>query len=747
MVVFSEIRFNDIPEDEIYDYNVSKTISDNLSASSFEATVDNFVGKNKDYFTLNDEVTVYADNRMIQPSGNPTYQWTFNSSGTFIYDTISNRIGSCISGVQFTSAGKIGSAITLGSPAYIAISGIGSYGPGYPVSFTAWAKSPSGGVAGATMVIIGTRNAGNDLWKLGQGLGSFQFAYDSVGAGGSVMRGNVLDTNWHHYAGVYNGSNIYGYFDGVLIGSSNQVLTAGVAPADAQIGKRSDANNEYWYGQIDDLRIYEGRALTANEVAAIANKGSGTELYNNGSQLLFRGILEDISYVGQPLDEKIHLSGRDYIARLQDRTVEPEVYTNWEVGSIVQDIISKYTQNISWSGIQHPGTILPRITFKHVPVYDAIKELAGLADGNEYIFYIDNNKDFHFEPNSSVSSGYTFDNNAVSTSDFTEKRDNIFNQIWVYGDRYLDGYKETFTAGSPLGGSIFTLLYKPHNTEITVSGATIQPGGVYQMSYSTPSGLKYLVNYDDKQIIFISGTSLGAFIPSSGNQVIVNYKRLLPIVKVADDEVSKAQYGTRVKVIVDKNIKDPNTAVSVMQQQLAKYSVPEKEGNLNLQGIYNVTPGQTVVVDMPYESIDNETYDIIEASYQFNKENNLTENVMNVKLNTKMNDVTDIIKQLTLDVKKLQAADIDDSDIITRFQNTTGSVGIRQSGVEVYTRNIAGTSLILDSQVFGLLDTYTVSVESGLAFVMGNVLQGILGTSRLGGAFGAWTLIYSGGYF
>lgn len=366
--------------------------------------------------------------------------------------------------------------------------------------------------------------------------------------------------------------------------------------------------------------------------------------------------------------------------------------------------------------------IINRIVFNQTPVWDAIKQLADLTD---YQFYVDENKVLHFEPKSTSSSGETFGSGNVLQANFKERRDSVFNQVWVYGDKSLSAFKETFTAGSPVGGSIFNLLYKPSNTEITVSGAIIQPGGVYEMAYAG-SLIRYLVNYEDKQIIFTSGTSYGLNIPASGNAVIINYQRGLPIVKVGDNYASQNAYGKRVKVIVDKDIKDPQTAEDLMNSELEINSDPIKEGNLQVKGVMNLTPGQTANVNIPYHNVDNQTYNIIQADYQFSPENNLDNNVLNVKVNKKTTDLTDTMKQIILDLKKLKAGDIETGDVITRYQQTTGSFGIRQSGLVIWQIGV-GSSFILSSPVFGTLGSYTSHT---------------LGDWRTGSS-----IYYSGGYF
>ena len=281
---------------------------------------------------------------------------------------------------------------------------------------------------------------------------------------------------------------------------------------------------------------------------------------NPATTQIFLGILEDIDLKGKEEREQMTLRGRDYSARLMDRTVEPEAYNNLPAGSIVKDIIAKYTDDITTTNVVD-GLDVDRIVFNHTPVFDAIRQLAEFTD---FMFYIDNSKDLHFKEKSATKSGYTFGSGGTPLvkASFKEKRDGIYNEVWVYGDRYLDGYKETFTGDGT--GSVFTLLYSPHNTSITVDSATVQPGGIYQMSYSAGSQFNYLVNYNDKKIIFTSGTDAGDNIPGNGSSIVVDYMRDLPIVKYGDNDASIDAYGKRIKVIQDKSIKDPLTAETIL---------------------------------------------------------------------------------------------------------------------------------------------------------------------------------------
>ncbi|MBU0598838.1 LamG domain-containing protein, partial [Patescibacteria group bacterium] len=252
----------------------------------------------------------------------------------------------------------------------------------------------------------------------------------------------------------------------------------------------------------------------------------------------------------------------------------------------------------------------------------------------------------------------------------------------------------------------------------------IQPGGIFNM---TPgSEVKFLVDYDSKQIIFTSGTTQGYNIPSEGNSCVFDYMRDLPVIKMGQNHDSVEKYKKRVKIVVDKNIKDADTAELVMLSTLEQYSDPLKQGTLVLKDIYNLTPGENCNVNIPIYGINNNEYQMTEVDYNLSQDNLLRGTIMTVKLNKNLPDITDNLKDILLQLKKIQGGDISNADLITRFQLITGSFGIRQSGCSIYTIPINDSFIAGHSQnsVLGVVNPSTVgSLISGVSWV-----SGIMGT-------------------
>jgi regulation of enolase protein 1 (concanavalin A-like superfamily) len=73
---------------------------------------------------------------------------------------------------------------------------------------------------------------------------------------------------WHHVAGMYDGSNINLYLDGVLDVNLSNDTGIGTNTENLLIGENPEAAERYWDGFIDDVRVYNV-ALMEDEIAAV----------------------------------------------------------------------------------------------------------------------------------------------------------------------------------------------------------------------------------------------------------------------------------------------------------------------------------------------------------------------------------------------------------------------------------------------------------------------------------------------
>jgi len=448
------------------------------------------------------------------------------------------------------------------------------------------------------------------------------------------------------------------------------------------------------------------------------------------STTIFTGIVEKINFNGKDNKQTVALTGRDYTARLQDLFVEPVVYTDSEISTIVTNIIDNEVQDITTTNVDVTSVTLKRIAFNQNSVYDALKELAGLAGFN---FWVDANKVLNFKQKNTTPSNVSLDSTNILRNRFNTTREGMANEVWVYGDRYLSAYSESSTAGSPLGGSVFTLLSRPHNTNVSVNG-TIQRGGIFNDNSIPLSGTNYLVNFFEQQIVFVSGDTIGDSVPSSGDSVVIGYQRELPIVKTGKNQSSITAYGPKERVISDKNIKDPQTAQRLVSTILAE-SDPFKGLDISLKGWFTFSVGQTISVTLDDFGLSENNLDIISIDYDFTPENAISEKIISVKVDKKILDITDKIQDHESRLRKLEAPDISNPDILTRLEYTTGNVTVVGSTWKV--------------SAVGLGSSFLLSVAGpGTNPQAGGRLGSIIGSgiNFLGDSRGPFSVLASGGF-
>jgi len=441
--------------------------------------------------------------------------------------------------------------------------------------------------------------------------------------------------------------------------SENNNISKLMLSVDNEVGKNKDLFSE------------------GNDIIVYVDKNT-----NPPTTKIFGGVIDDVNYTGKEQTETINVTAVDYSTLLTGSTVTPITYNDDEVSIIVKNIIDNEVPDITTTNVNVTTTTLTRIAFNQTNVFDALKQLAELS--NSY-FYVDADMDLHFIEKGTTSSGQTLNDTNITKITTKNSRKPVYNRVWVYGDKVMTNITKTFIAN---GGSVVTLDYKPHNTRINITGTELLGGGIYNMVSIPSSGERYLVDYDDKRIIFTSGTVCGLNIPTSGNAGSIWYDRAKPIVKYGENAASIGSFYGKTKIIDDKNIKDPRTAVDIVNSTLDRESSKAREIIVTMDDIINLTPGHTIVVDYSNHNISSQTYDIIKTSYNLTRKTMREDSVLSVTLNKKITDVLDVLKQVLLDIKKLQAGDISQAETYTRLQNASFDVTPSVFEWEITTKSI-----------------------------------------------------------
>lgn len=173
-----------------------------------------------------------------------------------------------VNGATLVSAGleQLGNALSFdGVNDYVDVVDSSSLNPTAAIALEAWVNPTALGTAW----FVSKRVAG---------FGSPAYILDTGGTGipaTSVIIGGVTKsasaTNplavgaWTHLVGMYDGTNVKLYVNGVLIATTAATGPIDTVAASVNIGAYSNGSSYYFNGLIDEVRIYE-RALSVTEI-------------------------------------------------------------------------------------------------------------------------------------------------------------------------------------------------------------------------------------------------------------------------------------------------------------------------------------------------------------------------------------------------------------------------------------------------------------------------------------------------
>jgi len=117
---------------------------------------------------------------------------------------------------------------------------------------------------------------GDSAWRMQrvEQTDSLEFACSGLAVPGTEWGGihgkiSVNDGQWHHAAGVYDGSKLYLYVDGKLDVSSNASGDINANDHPVYIGENAEQTGRFWNGLIDDVRIYN-YAISGEQITSLS---------------------------------------------------------------------------------------------------------------------------------------------------------------------------------------------------------------------------------------------------------------------------------------------------------------------------------------------------------------------------------------------------------------------------------------------------------------------------------------------
>ena len=194
-----------------------------------------------------------------------------NGSGAVAVDSSGNEHHGSLRGDANWAQGVAGAALSFdGQTGYVHVDNDQEFKIGDRITVSAWFKIDGFDRKWQTIVA-----KGDNSWRLQRNFEypTLEFACSGLSVPGmqwGSLFGTIhaADGQWHHVAGVYDGSKIYLYLDGALDASSQASGTIGRDNQPVHIGHNAQMPDRFWRGMIDEVRIHN-YALSADEIAAI----------------------------------------------------------------------------------------------------------------------------------------------------------------------------------------------------------------------------------------------------------------------------------------------------------------------------------------------------------------------------------------------------------------------------------------------------------------------------------------------
>ena len=248
---------------------------------------------------------------------------TYPANTTYDYST-RNLSGRVIGIAHWNTTGFIGGAYHFegnSTENYINISDPNIAENLSSLTVSAWARVNSILVTGSFGIVSQTYGDNDVFFLQHSDTDEFAFAvFNSTGNQETAdANADVPDTNWHHVVGVYNGTNVLIYQDGVL--QTDQSILSGntrvSSTSQLTIGTKSAGDS--FNGSIDDVMIWN-RSLSSEEVRTLFKNQSyrfltpATQLFENNSVALGNNRANVTTNATLLLGSKISLRLREFSA-------------------------------------------------------------------------------------------------------------------------------------------------------------------------------------------------------------------------------------------------------------------------------------------------------------------------------------------------------------------------------------------------------------------------------------------------
>lgn len=423
-------------------------------------------------------------------------------------------------------------------------------------------------------------------------------------------------------------------------------------------------------------------------------------ILNVGETKQFGGYIIEIQEDVEARVEYIKVICKDYTHEL-DRQLVSKTYQNQTVNAIIADLIGTFATGITDNNVDCP-TLIESVTFNYLPISRCLERLTDIVEG--YDWYIDYDKDIHFFlPELELSTFNLTDtsgNYVYNSLSLRQDTHQLRNEVIIRGGLLTSTSLRTEYVSGDGTKTVFPLATKFANLpEVKISGVTKTVG----IENIDVTGFDCYWNYNEKSLKFTVAPASG-----TSNITVIEYPQY-PLILQKRNEESIASYGVFQTVIVDKNIRDLETAGLRADVELLKYSEPEKTADFTTY-TSGLRTGQTINIQSTIRGL-NENYKI-----------------QRISSSLKTPDSDEMIHEVSC----ITAEDLGINDILARLliKNPSDQIEIQADEFVERIRQFR------DSLDFGFNETVTVSSVFALIYTWTS------GTNPLVWDLGVWGFQY-----
>ncbi len=487
-----------------------------------------------------------------------------------------------------------------------------------------------------------------------------------------------------------------------------------------------------------ECRIKNNEITTANLVAQKGIKdlvdiknGQSIEIWTgfttSTDKRVLYGYINDLGLKGGTYEieakSELHQLVKKNVNKIYNSDSDP---TNGKISAIAKDLIETYgglTANVEDSGTSEARTIEQ---FKCINT-DVFERVKALADALYWeIYYDDNNREVHFEPQSFEDSGITLNTKQeiIAVPDWEYDTDMMVNDLRVDGATTDTTITESGTIGTDSGfeTSQITLNKTPNSVELLIDG-TQKEGGTEK------SGNYFYLDRERKKIYPTDST--GSF--PSGSTAKVNYIWSAPAPIHMSNGESIDNYGQHQKAITLQDVSSVADAETRAKSILNRRSVPFVNGEIRVRSQSGNIPdvGQLVTInDEVTPKISNKDpsgdYVVTEVKYQFPSGSE------EIEVGDKLWRLAEWQTNTENRIKRLEERFVRNQDIIVELIQLGDSVKVEPRYYKLGQKNIGGTTLIWGNESFNTWNEYNWGSTKQQSFILGHSEAGILGESELG---------------